>query len=144
MTIRSGKRPRDSREYQARPFDPDSYATDSFDGYGEPPRRQRSGGGGGSGLVGLLKFLVFALVLAAIVLVVLLTALRPVVNSVVLDVAQDNPAALQLPFVKDIVREDLGAALTEPASQDPTQVEFAVEAGDTARSIADRLEAQAC
>lgn len=142
MTIRSGKRPRDAREYQARPFDPDAYATESYDGYGEPPRRQRSGGGGSSGLVGLLKFLVFALVLAAIVLVVLLTALRPVVNSVVLDVAQDNPAALQLPFVKDIVREDLGAALSEPASTDPTQVEFAVEAGDTARSIADRLEAQ--
>lgn len=142
MTIRSGKRPRDAREYQARPFDPDAYATESYDGYGEPPRRHRSGGGGGSGLVGLLKFLVFAFVLAAIVLVVLLTALRPVVNSVVLDVAQDNPAALQLPFVKDIVREDLGAALTEPASTDPTQVEFVVEAGDTARSIADRLEEQ--
>jgi UPF0755 protein len=142
MTIRSGKRPRDSREYQARPFDPDAYATESYDGYGEPPRRPRSGGGAGSGLLGLLKFLVFALVLAAIVLVVLLTALRPVVNSVVLDIAQDNPAALQLPFVKDIVREDLGAALTEPASQDSTQVEFVVEAGDTARSIADRLEAE--
>jgi UPF0755 protein len=142
MTIRSGKRPRDARDYQARPFDPDAYATESYDGYGEPPRPHRSGGGGGSGLLGLLKFLVFALVLAAIVLVVLLTALRPVVNSVVLDVAQDNPAALQLPFVKDIVREDLGTALTEPASADPTQVEFAVEAGDTARSIADRLEEQ--
>jgi UPF0755 protein len=143
MTIRSGKRPRDSREFQARPFDPDAYATETFDGYSEPPRRNRSGGGSGvSGLLGLLKFLVFALVLGAIVLVVLLTALRPLVNSVVLDIAQDNPAALQLPFVKDIVREDLGAALTEPASQDTTQVEFVVEPGDSARSIAERLEEQ--
>ena len=143
MTIRSGKRPRDSRDFQARPFDPDAYATESYDPYGEPPRhRTPSGGSGGSGFVGLLKFLAFALVLAAIVLVVLLTALRPVVNSVVLDIAQDNPAALQLPFVKDIVREDLGAALTEPASQDSTQVEFVVEQGDTARSIGDRLEEQ--
>jgi len=143
MTIRSGKRPRDSREFQARPFDPDAYATETFDGYREPPRRNRSGGGSGfSGLLGLLKFLVFALVLGAIVLVLLLTALRPLVNSVVLDIAQDNPAALQLPFVKDIVREDLGPALTEPASQDTTQVEFVVEPGDSARSIADRLEEQ--
>jgi len=145
VTIRSGRRPREGREYQARPVDPDAYATE-FDGFDQPPRRPASrgggGGGGGGGFVGLLKFLAFALVLAAIVLVVLLTALRPVVNTVVLDLAEDNPAALQLPFVRDIVREDLGAALTEPASSDSTQVEFAVESGDTARSIADRLETQ--
>jgi UPF0755 protein len=142
MTIRSGKRPRDSRDFQARPFDPEAYATEPFDGYGDPPRRNRpsGGGSGSSGLVGLLKFLLFALVLAAIVLVVLLTALRPVVNNVVLDIAEDNPAALQVPFVKDIVREDLGAALTDPVSQDSTQVEFVVEQGDTARSIAERLQ----
>lgn len=140
MTIRSGRRPRDSREWQARPFEPDAYVSDTDDGYGEPPRRRRSGGSRpGSGLLGLLKFLVFALVLAGLVLIVALTALRPLIKDVVLDVAQDNPAALQLPFVKDIVREDLGATLTEPVSEAPTQVEFAVEAGDTARSIADRL-----
>lgn len=145
MTIRSGRRPRDTRERHARPFDPDAYATESQDGYGEPPRRNRGNGGGGSGgsgLFGLLKFLVFALLLAAIVLVAALTALRPLVNSVVLGFAQDNPAALQLPFVKDIVREDLGKALSDPVSSDSTQVEFAVEDGDTARSIADRLEAE--
>jgi UPF0755 protein len=141
MTIRSGKRPRDSREWQARPFEPDAYVSDSDDGYEEPPRRRRGGGTSPrSGLVGLLKFLVFALVLAGVVLVVALTALRPVVKDVVLDVAEENPAALQLPFVKDIVREDLGSTLTDPVSGDPTQVEFAVEAGDTARSIAARLE----
>lgn len=140
MTIRSGGRPRDSREYQARPFDPDAYATDG-DPYDEPPRRGRGGGGGsgGSGLAGFLKFLLFALILAGLVLIALLTALRPLVNTVVLDMAQDNPAALQLPFVKDIVREDLGAALTDPVSGDSTQVAFTVEDGDTARSIADRL-----
>ena len=71
MTIRSGKRPRDPREFQARPFDPDAYATDENDPYGEPPRRNRGGGGGsrGSGLMGLVKFLVFALVLAGVVLI---------------------------------------------------------------------------
>jgi UPF0755 protein len=141
MTIRSGRRPRDSRDFQARPFDPDAYATESNDSDGEPPRRNRGAGGnsGGSGFTGLLKFLAFALVLAGIVLIAALTALRPVVNSVVLDIAQDNPAALQLPFVKDIVREDLGRLLTDPVSSDSTQVEFGVQDGDTARSIADRL-----
>lgn len=141
MTIRSGKRPRDARDYHARPYDPEAYATENDDGFGRtPPGNRGDGGGWGrSGLFGLIKFLVFALVLAAVVLVVSLTALRPVVNSVVLDLAQDNPAALQLPFVKDIVREDLGPLLTDPVSDDSTQVEFAVEPGDSARSIADRL-----
>ncbi len=144
MTIRSGKRPRAARDFQARPFDADAYATEPLEDYGGPPRRNRSGGGGSGagGLFGIVKFLIFALVLAAVVLIVLLTALRPVVKDVVLDVAADNPAALQLPFVKDIVREDLGASLTRSASQDATQVEFVVETGDTARSIADRLQEQ--
>jgi len=142
MTIRSGRRPRGDRDFQARPFDPDAYASGPDDRYGAPAPRNRGGGGGGwRGLFGLIKFLVFALVLAAVVLVVALTALRPLVKSVVLDFAQDNPAALQMPFVKDIVREDLGPLLTDPVSSDSSQVEFAVEPGDTARSIADRLAA---
>ena len=37
-------------------------------------------------------------------------------------------------------RENLGTALTTPASTDPTQVEFLVEPGDTATTIATRLE----
>ena len=89
--------------------------------------------------MGLIKFLIFALILAAIVLVVSLTALRPVFNSTVLSWAAENPAALQLPFVKDMVREDLGAALTTPASSDSAQVEFVVESGDTASTIGARL-----
>lgn len=142
MTIRSGRRPRDRRQ-QARPYDPDAYATESSkDEDRLPPRRGGGGGSGGSGLVGLMRFAVFALVLAVIVLAVALTALRPVVNSVVVSIAADNPAALQLPFVKEIVREDLGSALTTPVSSDPTQVEFLVEPGDTARSIAGRLQSE--
>lgn len=143
MTIRSGRRPRDRRDQQARPYDADAYATESSgDEDGLPRRRGNGGGSGGSGLLGLLKFAVFALVLAGIVLAIALTALRPLVNTVVLDFAQDNPAALQLPFVKDIVREDLGKALTTAVSSDATQVAFVVEPGDTARSIGDRLAAE--
>ena len=146
MTIRSGGGPRDPQS-QARPYDEDAYATEAMSTYPDPSRYggrgSRSGGGGGShGFLGLVKFLVFALVLAGIVLVVSLTALRPVVNGAILSLAEDNPATLQLPFVKDIVREDLGAALTTPASTDPAQVEFLVESGDSARTIAVRLQGE--
>ena len=146
MTIRSGGRPRDRRQPHARRFDPDAYATDYVPEAYEPSRRSgngngggRRGGGRGSGIGGVLKFLVFALVLATLVLVVALTALRPLVNNAILGLAADNPAALRLPFVADIVRQDLGDALTDPVSQDPTQVEFVVNDGDTASTIATRL-----
>lgn len=143
MTIRSGGRPRDNRAAPVRPYDPDAYATDSVPEFSEPVQggRGRGGGGGGSGLVGLLKFLIFAIVLAVMVLAIALTALRPVVGGAVMAVADDNPAVLHLPFVEDIVRENLGTALTTPVSSDAAQVEFLVEPGDTARSIASRLEA---
>jgi UPF0755 protein len=143
MTIRSGGRPRDARAPQAHPYDPDAYATDIIPPYSEPIRRggrNGRGGGGGGGLAGLIKFLIFALVLGGIVLLVLLTALRPLVNSAVLGWAKDNPAALSMPFVKDIVEEDIGTAMTQPASTDPAQVEFVVQSGDTASTIATRLE----
>ncbi len=142
MTIRSGGRPRDDRAPQAHPYDPDAYATDVLPPMVEPARRGgRNGrGGSGSGVVGIVKFLVFAIVLATVVLLVALTALRPLVNSAILSWAADNPAALSMPFVSDVVREDLGAALTDPASTDPAQVEFVVQDGDTASTIASRLE----
>ena len=143
MTIRSGGRPRDRRTSTARPYDPDAYATETIPEYSEPVPRNRGGGKGGrggSGLAGFLKFLVFALVLAAVVLAIGLTVLRPVVGSAVMSIAEDNPAALQLPFVKDIVAENLGTALTKPVSTEPTQVEFLVEPGDTAKTIALRLQ----
>jgi UPF0755 protein len=143
MTIRSGGRPRDGRVTATR-YDPEAYATETIPEFSEPVQRGRGGrgGGGGHGLVGFLKFLVFALVLAVFVLAVALTALRPVVSSTIMSIAEDNPGALQVPFVKDIVEENLGAALTTPASTDPTQVEFEVDQGDTAKSIAKRLEDQ--
>ncbi len=149
MTIRSGGRPRDRRQPHARRFESDAYATDYVPEAYEPSRRSgngngggRRGGGGGGGLGGVVKFLVFALLLAALVLVIALTALRPLVNSAILTWAADSPAALNLPFVADLVREDLGDALTEPVSNDPEQVEFLVEEGDTATTIAARLADQ--
>jgi UPF0755 protein len=145
MTIRSGGRPRDRRATQARPYDPDAYATETIPEFSESvPRGRRGGGRGGAGgsFVGFLKFLVFAVILAIVVLAVAFTVLRPVVSDAIMGIADDNPAALQLPFVKDIVAERLGPALTTPVSTDPTQVQFLVAAGDTARTIATKLQAQ--
>lgn len=141
MTIRSGGGPRDSRSH-ARPYDEDAYATEAMSDYPEPSRRDRGArdhGGGSHGFIGLLKFLAFAVILAAIVLIVSLTTFRPVFNSTVLSWAAENPAALKLPFIKDLVREDLSVALVTPASSDASQVEFIVEDGDTASTIAARL-----
>jgi UPF0755 protein len=149
MTLRSGGRPRDQRPPHARRFEPDAYATEYVPEDFEPSRRYGTGsgngrrrGGGGSGLAGVIRFLVFALLLAAIVLIIALTALRPLVNGAILSWAEDSPAALNLPFIADIVREDLGTALTKAASDDPEQVEFVVNDGDTASTIATRLEAE--
>jgi UPF0755 protein len=144
MTIRSGGRPRDGRATQAAKYDPDAYATESIPEYSEPIPRERGGRGGrgGSGLSGFLKFLIFAVVLAAIVLGIALTVLRPVVGEAVMALAEDNPAALQLPFVQQIVAENLGDALTKPVSTEPTQVEFLVEPGDTARTVATHLKTE--
>ena len=89
----------------------------------------------------ILKFLFFALVLARLVLVVALTALRPVVNGAVMIVGGGQPGALSMPFVRGHRRaRTSGTALTTPASTDAAQVEFLVEPGDTATTIATRLE----
>jgi UPF0755 protein len=155
MTIRSGGRPRDSRQgkqAQAHPATTGTHADPWEPEYAKP--RNGNGGNGygangggygrrrGGGIGGVLRFLVFALILAAIVLTVLLTALRPMVRDAVLGWASDNPAALDMPFVADLVREDLGAKLTTAASTDTAQVPFTVTDGETASTIAARLQDQ--
>lgn len=150
MTIRSGGRPRDRQqahpivderfgdsiepEYRSR----DPYPRRGGNGYGNGGYGRRGGEGGGLG--GFVRFLVFAVVLAAIVLGVALTVLRPLVRDAVIGWAGDSPGALDMPFVADLVREDLGEALTTPASTDTEQVAFTVGAGESASTIAARLE----
>jgi UPF0755 protein len=95
----------------------------------------------GSGAGGLVRPLLFLVVAAAIVLVALGTVLRPLTRSLVVGMADSNPGALGIPFVAEFVREDLGDALTAPASGDTTEVEFAVADGETAAAIAGRLAA---
>jgi UPF0755 protein len=154
MTIRSGGRARERS--QARPADPGTYDDAWQPAYAPETveRRSRGGRNGGGyngggydwdrrprrGIPGIIKFLLFALVLGGIVIVVLLTALRPIVRDTVVRWAGDNPAALGIGFVKDMVEEDLGDKLTTAAAADTTQVPFVVNQGETATSIAARLE----
>jgi UPF0755 protein len=146
MTVRRGGGPRDGGD-QAHPIEPDDYAHDigPLTGreyvYGRG-RRPDPGRRRGGGVVGLLAFLVFAVVLGGVVLVGSLALLRPAVSSAVVDWAYDNPGALRLPFVSDLVLDRLGPALEQPASNDPSEVQFEVVSGDTPRTLAPRLKAE--
>jgi len=110
------------------------------DGRGNPPIAPRRRGNSGFRLPGIIKFLLFAGVLAGLVLIVLLTALRPVLRAGVVGWAWDNPGTImRFPFVSDLVREDLGTALTSPGPGDATESVFTVNPGDTIYTMAPRL-----
>src|SRR3954452_1479617 len=151
MTIRSGGRARDS---QAHPAERGTY-DETWQPHYEPELHGSGPGGGNDnggsndwnnakrnrrGIPGFLKFLVFAVVLGAIVLGTLITVMRPLVRSAIVGWADDNPAALGMPFVADLVREDLGTKLTDPASADTSQIVFTVTDGENATEIAGRLQ----
>jgi UPF0755 protein len=97
-------------------------------------RRGTRGRGAGS-----LRFIVFLLLAAAVVLALLATVGRPIVRGIVVDLAGDNPSALGIGFVADMVREDLGSVMTDPAGSNAADVPFVVAPGDTAGTIANRL-----
>ncbi len=114
------------------------------DGRGNPPvvpRGRRNGNGRrGFRLPGVLRFLLFAGVLAGVVLIVLLTALRPVARAGIVDWAWQNPNSIgRFPFISDLVREDIGPALTTPAGTDATESVFVVNEDDNIFRIAPRL-----
>lgn len=151
MSGRNGRRAR-AGDDRPLPIDTDSYADGGLaerDGrrgvYAPSPVHRRgggTGGGAGSGLLGMLRFLVFAVVLGAIVLTALLTVLRPLARVAVVGWAYDNASALRIPFVADLVREDLGTRLSLPAGSDSATVEFTVMPGDTPLTLASRLKQQ--
>ena len=129
MTIRSGGRPRDPR---SAAWSPDPRTIN-----GRRMRHRR-----GSSLGGVLRFFAFAIVLGAIVVGGALTILRPVVSDALVSWGYDNPGALRIPFVADLVRERLGTSLTDAPSRDSTEVVFTVNQGDNVESVAQRLEAE--
>jgi UPF0755 protein len=143
MSIRGGRGPREdyvSPVPEPAGQQPDGYRrTGRFGGGPGDQRRYERFGQPRSGLTGLLGFVVFLLVLAALVLVGLFTVARPIARLVIVPLTEDNPAALRVGFIEDLVREDLGAALTSPAGTNPSEVAFTVESGDTPATLAPRL-----
>ena len=105
---------------------------------GGPPTRDRVGRGAGV-LVGILLVVGVFVVVGGVLFA---TFLRPAIGSWVTGVAYDNPSLLGIGWVADLVRDDLGPALTDPAGPSAAEVTFTVEPGDTAATIAERLGAQ--
>jgi UPF0755 protein len=111
------------------------------DGRGAPPRVSRSRRStAGLRVPGFIRFLLFSGLLGAFVLVMLLTALRPLVRAGVVAWAWDNPSWItRIGFVEDLVREDLGDAISRPNPGDATEALFEVQPNDTVFAIAPRL-----
>lgn len=137
MTIRGGGRPRQAP--QAHSLDPEPASWAPSRGGGRRPQGylppHRAGGRH------TLRFLVFILVLAGVVLFAMATVLRPVAISAAVSWTDSNPGALKMPFVADLVREDLGSSLAQPAGQNADPTQFAVNDGDTPSTLAPRLKA---
>jgi UPF0755 protein len=143
MTVRGGRGPRDAMvdpEPQAAPAD---YGYRRSGRYGRGPgdqrRYERFGERRGGGLGGLVRFLLFLAILAAAVVLVLVTVARPILRMAIAPWAEQNPSAQSIGFIAELVREDLGAALTTPASNDITSVAFVVADGDTPATLAPKL-----
>lgn len=103
---------------------------------------QRPGNGGHRRRLSAVIVLAGLLALAALIVIGGLTLARPAVADLARSMAEDNPQTLKLPFVADLVRGQLGAALTDPAGTDATPVDFVVASGSTARQVAEALTAQ--
>ena len=117
MTIRSGGRPRDPRSQHARRFEPDAYATDYVPEGFEPSRRAMGGNGGGGATGGAAG--------AASSGIAQVPGLRAPAGGPRAARGADRPSPARqqrdprlggrqpgraaMPFVADIVREDLGA-----------------------------------
>jgi UPF0755 protein len=117
------------------------------DGRGGPPRVSRArldrGESGRPRVPGFVKFLLYTGLLAAVVLVASLTALRPLVRAGVVAWAWDNPSWItRVSFVQQLVREDLGDALYQPASSNSAAGLFEVQPNDTVLAIGPRLQDQ--
>ena len=107
-------------------------------GPGDQRRYDRYGDDRG-GARGLLGFVILVAVLAALVMVSMLTIARPIARLALVPLVEDNARALEIGFIADLVREDLGASLTAPAGGTADEIVFTVKEGDTPDTIAPRL-----
>lgn len=118
--------------------EPGDYRSNIRDRYSYVPRYEQPG----SRHHGVFRFLLFTILLGAAVVLTLVTLGRPLVASAVVDWAGDNPGTMTLPIVSDFVHSDLGPKLTQPAGDDPTEVQFVVAPGDTVRVLGRKLQEQ--
>jgi UPF0755 protein len=101
-------------------------------------RDYRSGRSSGPGHV--IRFAIFTLLLGGLVLGGLYFVARPIVVDGIVGWAAENPTALQVPFVADIVRGQLGSSLTEPVdASDKKPIVVVISPDETPRQIADQL-----
>ncbi|MFI5258517.1 MAG: endolytic transglycosylase MltG [Candidatus Limnocylindrales bacterium] len=154
MTMRGGWKPRADRNDSPTPDSTGRPIVDAgWDDYIPPDaqeiaarkgapvetnRNYRTGRSGGFGQIS--RFVVFATVLASIVVAGLYFVARPIVANGIVNWASDNPTALQLPFVTDIVRGTLWGAISQPVDATDTRaVVVIIPTGSTPRQIADQL-----
>jgi UPF0755 protein len=123
-------------------YDPASSTRQDFGGQpeGSDDRRDyRSPRSGGVGTV--VRFAVFTGILASLVLGGLYFFARPAMFHAVSSWAAENPTALKLPFVADIVRSELGDSLTKPIdATDNREIAFQIKYGQTPADIGLALE----
>ncbi|MDQ3938159.1 MAG: hypothetical protein M3253_05700, partial [Chloroflexota bacterium] len=101
--------------------------------HGNGYRRRGSSSGGGYRLLVFLALLVIAVVGAYILL-------PPAFGGLARSMAEENPDFwLRVPFVSDVVTEQIEERLDEPAGTDPTPVEFMIDRGASSRQITDDL-----
>ena len=157
MTLRDGRRPRADRagglrEEPARrvvvdagwddyiPPDPEEIEAERRSSGRRPSRDYRKGRSGG--LRSILGFALITAVVGGLVVGGLYFVARPVVANGIVDWAAENPTALKLPFVSDIVRGTLWSSISQPVdATDATAVVIIVAAGATPRDIGDQLVA---
>lgn len=110
--------------------------------YGVDPADIRSGSYRPPRKGGTWKGLVLIAVLATVVLGGAFVFAGPALRGFARDMVQDNPQAMRFGLFGDIVREELGDDLQEPASSDATPVEFIVSDGASVARIGRDLEEQ--
>ncbi len=79
------------------------------------------------------------LILAALVIAGIAYLLAPAFRDFAGSMARSNPQTMRLPFVGDVVRDELGTALTQAVGTDATPLIFDVQPGSTVAQIADGL-----
>jgi UPF0755 protein len=156
MTVRGGRKPRSGRTgvplAQARR----AIGDNGWDDYvppdpAEPPARRkptapdtrrdyRKSRSGGIGLV--VRFGLLASIVGGLVVGGLFFVARPMVVGGIVDWAAENPTALKLPYVSDIVRGELWPSISQPIdANDKTAVVIVINPNATPRQIADQLVA---